>query len=576
MIRQLPDYLVNQIAAGEVIERPASAVKELVENALDSGATEIKVRIADAGKTLIEVIDNGGGIPHDQLHLAVARHATSKLSTDDLDHINYRGFRGEALPSVASACTMTISSRTKDSELGWTFNNSQDSWSTPKPVAIKTGTRILVENLFSRTPARLKFLRSDTSERASIKAVLVHLALSAPDTAIKLIEGSRTLLDLPLSKETRIARLLGNEFSDSNIHYVHQRGEIEVTVFAGLPTLNRATSAGIIFLVNDRPIEDRRLMGVVRAAYRDFIPKGRFPLLLASLKLPSNSLDVNVHPAKTEVRFLDPAAVSAALMGALKFALDKSPAQSSNHLAVSISQRFMGQMSPETEHKQANLSLSGLSKNLKQGSVVELPSSFSNNESHEPLGTPIALLHKTYILAQTNDGFRLIDMHAAHERLVYEGLKIALKKGGIVRQALLFPTIANVSNSEHDALMAMAPNLLNTGVLLESFGSDAVILREVPALLGEKADWQQLVQDLIEISLSDCASNEVEARLNETLATLACYSSIRSGRQLTLTEMDALLRQMEANPASAQCNHGRPTSIGLSLADLAALFERSG
>ena len=657
MIRQLPDHLVNQIAAGEVVERPASVIKELVENALDAGATQIEVSLGDAGKTHMEVRDNGSGMSPDQLALAVQRHATSKMPDGDLNAITTRGFRGEALPSIASVSDFQITARTAEDDNAWVVDNRGNDhqggenrdggWSAPRPTAGQKGTSVRVDNLFRRTPARLKFMRSDTAERTAIKQALIHLGLSAPQVAIKLQEGAKTILDLPVDPQARLGRLLGPDFVEGHIHHQHERGEIAVELLAGLPTLNRTTSTGLIFLVNDRPVDDRRLMGVVRAAYRDFIPKGRFPTLLASLKVPPALVDVNVHPAKTEVRFRDPAGVSAALMGALRNALDQNVRPTSPHLSQALKARFgaaaatvsaanpnanshashsAGTYTPPRPPTaaQTRLALGGQAPLPASSPSAAAPPGFAESpsappplepgpyapggvgagspesgapgaeapgaealqaesfgagaaESDQPLGTPIALLHKTYILAQTQAGFCLIDMHAAHERLVYEDLKAAQSAGQIPRQALLVPEVVTLPEDQVTLLMTAAADLAELGLVIEAFGEDAALIREVPALLANKADWAQMLKDLAEIlgSETEAAQSPLERRMQEALATLACYTSVRSGRALTLPEMDALLRKMEATPASAQCNHGRPTSISLSLTDLERLFERA-
>ncbi len=590
MIRQLPDHLVNQIAAGEVVERPASVVKELVENAIDAGASAIEVRLADAGKTLIEVRDNGAGMSPDQMALAIQRHATSKLPDEDLSAIATRGFRGEALPSIASVSDFTLTSRSLGEDSAWTLSNTGGAWRAPRPSAGPQGTSVRVENLFRTTPARLKFLRSDTAERRAVKGMLISLGLSAPNVTLSLVEDGKSLLALPADPQARLERLLGRDFAEAHVDHRHVRGEIEVRVLAGLPTLNRATSADLYFLVNNRPVEDKRLMGVVRAAYRDFIPKGRFPALLAALSVPAHQVDVNVHPAKTEVRFRDPSAVSAALMGALRAALDQGPAGSSAHLSGTLSQAFARSGAPampsgnlperpsRPRAQQVGLALQSQAPLSPSGSAQapQIPRTPERAASpDQPLGTPLALLHKTYILSQTADGFALIDMHAAHERLVYERLKTQQEGGPVPRQALLVPHIVNLSPERVALLTDAAPDLEGLGLSLEAFGEDAMMVREVPALLAEKADWSALVTDLAEVLESEGVSNPVADRLHEALAMLACYTSVRSGRALTLPEMDALLRQMEADPRSAQCNHGRPTSVKMGLGDLERLFERA-
>ena len=571
MIRHLPDHLVNQIAAGEVVERPAAIVKELVENAIDAGAGTVTVRLRDAGKTSIEVRDDGQGILPDQMRLAVQRHATSKLPDGDLSAITTRGFRGEALPSIASVTDFTLTSRTAQAETAWSINNASGLWSEPKPVAGQKGTLVRADHLFRTTPARLKFLRSDTAERTAIKQAMAALGLSAPQVSLDLLEDGKRLLSLETAPEARLAKLMSADFVNSHTYYEHKRGDMAVQVWAGMPTLNRATGAGITLLVNDRPIEDKRLMGVVRAAYRDFVPKGRFPTLIAHVRLPSAQVDVNVHPAKTEVRFRDPAAASAALMGALRGALDKAQPQTAAPLAQAAMARFTSQMPSAAQSNLAFQSQAPLASTpmLREADAPSL----ETPRTDQPLGTPLALLHKTYILSQTEAGFCLIDMHAAHERLTYERLKAQMAAGPIPRQTLLIPEIVPLKPEQKQTLLEA--NLASLGLVLDSFDGDNLAIQEVPILLAEKANWPELLSDLADVFAEDTGENELEARLNEALARLACYTSVRSGRALTLPEMDALLRQMEADPRSAQCNHGRPTSVTMSLGQLATLFERA-
>ena len=572
--------MVNQIAAGEVVERPACVVKELVENAIDAGARQIEVRLAEAGKTLIEVRDDGLGLACDQLQLAVARHATSKLPQGDLSAIATHGFRGEALPSIASVCDFSLTSRTAESENAWTLHNDGGTWNKPRPSAGPQGTSVRVENLFRTTPARLKFLRSDAAERRAVKSVLISLGLSAPQLVINLMEDGRTLLCLPSCPTVRLERILGRDFSAAHVDHHQRRGEIKVRVLAGLPTLNRATSGDLYFLVNDRPVEDKRLLGVVRAAYRDFLPKGRFPALIAIITVPQGQVDVNVHPAKTAVRFRDPNAVAAALMATLRTALDQGPATSSAHLSRSLTRAFeprapdAGQVGLALQSQAPLPSPTGFTE-MAQPLETPIEAPLETPSPDQPLGTALALLHKTYILSQTEAGFCLVDMHAAHERLVYEQLKAQQARGPMPRQILLVPQVVNLSPERVALLSQAAPDLATLGLGLEAFGAEAVMVREVPGILAEKADYSALVRDLAEVLEAEDAASPLTDRLHETLATLACYGSVRSGRTLTLPEMDALLRQMEADPRSAQCNHGRPTTVKMGLKDLERLFERA-
>jgi len=601
-IRRLPPEAVNRIAAGEVIERPAAAVKELVENALDAGARRIGVRIEAGGIALIQVEDDGCGIPAEELPVALERHATSKLwaaedGAVDLLNIATLGFRGEALPSIGAVARLSIASRARGAAEAWRIvcEGGAVGPVTPSSFAFPAGTLVEVRDLFYATPARLKFLRSPRAEALAVAELLKRLAMARADCAFALDVDGRTSLRLqaeadPLAegRRRRLAAILGAEFAPNSLALDQVRGEARLSGFAGLPTFHRATREQQHLFVNGRPVKDKLLVGAVRAAYQDLLARDRHPVCALFLDLPHEQVDVNVHPAKTEVRFRDPALVRGLIVGALKHAL----ADAGHRAATTVAVGALGSFRPAPQPAWSPpLRPSPVAPRFGYG-VREDARRFAEEEAgfsaptarvepaapvealeQAPLGAARAQLHETYIVAQTRDGMVLVDQHAAHERLVYERFKAMLANGGVKRQALLIPEVVELDEADRERLLERAEDLAQLGLILEAFGPGAVVVRETPALLGQ-VDCPGLLQDLAD-DLSELGSTEaLSGRLDAVLSSMACRGSVRAGRRMTGEEMNALLRQMEATPFSGQCNHGRPTYVELKLADIERLFGR--
>ncbi len=621
-IRLLPPTLVNRIAAGEVVERPASAVKELVENAIDAGASRVDVTLAEGGLSLIAVVDNGRGMKPDELALAVERHATSKLPNDDLLRIAHLGFRGEALPSIGSVSRLRLISRPPGEENAWALSVEGGLKGEPEPAAHPTGTRIEVRDLFYATPARLKFMKSVRSELAAVKDCLDRLGMAWPEVAFSLTEGTRTLLRLsPASGATeaerrlvRLGAVLGGEFASNAVVIDAEREGVHLSGYASLPTFHRGTSTAQYLFVNGRPVRDRLLLGAVRGAYQDFLAPSRHPVVALFFTLAPELVDVNVHPAKAEVRFRDSGLVRGLIVGALKHAL----AEAGHRASTTVSDAALGSFRPESsppmeqrspssyrsasyasyarpfppsatqmrlaEAAQAPFTFSSTSSSESSAEKAPIPTSFGHSApppvnvdesstDHLPLGIARAQVHNTYIISQTPDGLVIVDQHAAHERLVYERMKNALAAGGIARQGLLLPEVVELDEFDATRLAARTDELAELGLVLEAFGPGAVVVREIPALLGD-CDVQGLVRQLAD-DLNEWGETLIlKDRLADVCGTLACHGSVRAGRRLNGEEMNALLRQMEATPHSGQCNHGRPTYIELKLADIEKLFGR--
>jgi DNA mismatch repair protein MutL len=599
-IRQLRSETVNRIAAGEVIERPASVVKELVENALDAGATDIEVVTAAGGLSLVRVTDNGGGMGAADLALAVERHATSKLADDDLFNIATLGFRGEALPSIGSVAHLGVTSRPREAAAAHEIIVDRGAKQAVRPAALNPGTRVEVRELFSATPARLKFLKSERAENMAISEVVKRLAMANPAVAFTLTTGERAGLKLPaqpLGSDghlTRLGRIMGREFLDDALAIDIAREGVRATGFAGLPTLHRPDPGQQFLFVNGRPVKDRLLIGAVRAAYGDLVPKGRYPLLALFVALPPREVDVNVHPSKAEVRFRDAGAVRSLVAGALRAALEAAGHKASTAgglQAISALARSTGvAWAANSNHDgPAFPQRNGMARGFAEGAVdwqapiegLDAPSASSAAAAEpvaaelldRPLGAARAQLHETYIVAQTRDSMVIVDQHAAHERLVYERIKGAMANGGVARQVLLIPEIVELDPDEAAALAEAAGALEKLGLVLEPFGAGAVMVREVPALLGD-TDVSGLVRDLAREALSEGEGSLLLQRLEAVCSTMACHGSVRAGRRLTAEEMNALLREMEATPHSGQCNHGRPTYVELKLGDIERLFGR--
>lgn len=603
LLRRLPSNLVNQIAAGEVVERPASAVKELVENAIDADARRIAVTLKEGGRTFISVVDDGRGMTSEELSLAVERHCTSKLPDDDLGHIRTLGFRGEALPSIASVSRFVLTSRPMGADSAWSLEIEGGAKGTPRPAAHPAGTRVEVRDLFYATPARLKFLKEPRTESGHVADALRRLAMAHPEIAFRLDSEERTLIDLPAANPTllerhdaarleRLAAIMGREFADNALAIDANREGFRLTGFAGLPTLNRPTSQHQYLFVNGRPVRDKLLAGAVRGAYQDFLARDRHPLVALFLEAPPEMVDVNVHPAKTEVRFRDAGIVRGLIVGALRTALSAAGHRASTTVADSA----LGAFRPHTGYSTplpmgsygGGHAGNGFGANVPRGlaeaamqfmSPFDAPSARVEQPTGDiapgnfPLGVARAQLHETYIVAQTDQGVVIVDQHAAHERLLHEKLKTQLQSDGVKRQALLLPEVVEIGEDGARRLVQRAAELAEMGLVIEPFGLGAVVVRETPALLGE-ADIQGLVRDLAD-ELSEMGDHlSLKEKIEDVCGTLACHTSVRAGRRLTVEEMNALLRQMEATPHSGQCNHGRPTYVELKLADIERLFGR--
>ncbi len=616
-IRQLPEATVNRIAAGEVVERPASVVKELVENALDAGARRVDVFTDGGGRRLIRVTDDGSGMTAADLDLAVERHATSKLADDDLVAIRTLGLRGEALPSIGSVARLSIATRHADEPHAWAIEVDAGTKSNVKPAALGEGTRVEMRDLFFATPARLKFLKLDRTEAEAVREVVRRLAMSRPDVAFTLAGEERapqTFAAALLGAAGRLARLgdvLGADFRANAVEIAAERDGVVIEGFAALPTLTRANALGQYLFVNGRPVRDKLLLGAVRGAYADYLPRDRHPVLALFVTLPPPEVDVNVHPAKAEVRFRNAGLVRALIVGALKTALAREgtraattggsatiaafrspPPYSSPASAAGLgggrgwdwrrsaarpldARRFFAPLRSGgfAEGAQAAFDVGAPAADLRSGLIEATDSAPAQELLDHPLGAARAQIHETYIVSQTRDGLVIVDQHAAHERIVYEKLKAALDQNGVARQILLIPEIVEMDEAEVERLVARAGELARFGLVLEAFGPGAVALRETPSLLGE-VDGAGLVRDLAEHLSEWDETLPLERRLMQVASSMACHGSVRAGRRLKPEEMNALLREMETTPNSGQCNHGRPTYVELKLADIERLFGR--
>ena len=606
-IRLLPPNLVNRIAAGEVVERPASVVKELAENALDAGATRIEIALGEGGQALISVTDDGSGMRPEEIELAVERHATSKLPDEDLSHIRTLGFRGEALPSIGAVARLRITSRPKGADSAWTLAVEGGAKGKPEPAAHPFGTRVEVRDLFYATPARLKFLKTPRSELAAAKDTVERLAMAHPGVAFTLTEDGRSILKLPAvsgdaetARAERLAAVLGRDFAAASVAINAAREGMVLSGRAGLPTFNRATATEQFLFVNGRPVRDKLLAGAVRAAYQDVLARDRNAVLALFLDVPPEEVDVNVHPAKAEVRFRDAGLVRGMIISALRHALaaagHRAAAQTlptswaaapqpspgfapldhrPNQGALRLAERVQAPLESPIYSFPAASSAPGLAEaaasyiaeGVVPAEILEAP------PDDLTLGLARAQVHETYIIAQTRDGLVIVDQHAAHERLVFERIQASLDRGGVARQGLLLPEVVELDEAAAARVLARTEELAALGLTIEPFGRGAVVVRETPALLGE-CDVQGLVRDLADELGAWDEALALKDRLGEVCATMACHGSVRAGRRLDVAEMNALLRQMEATPRSGQCGHGRPTWIELKLADIERLFGR--
>jgi DNA mismatch repair protein MutL len=576
-IRRLPAELINRIAAGEVVERPASVLKELVENALDAGAAQVSVRLSAGGLELIEVADDGSGMSPEELRLALERHATSKLPDDAIDRVASFGFRGEALPSIASVSRLRLESRVRDSD-GWLMEIDHGEKIAEGPAALPPGTRIRVEGLFDKVPARRKFLRSPRSEYAACLDAVKRLAMARPDVAFRLDHDGRRILSLqPADAPARVAELLSHELDRHGVGIDCIRDGLRLTGVISLPTFNRGMADQQYLFVNSRPVKDRLLVGALRAAYRDLIARDRHPIAALFVEVPLEEVDVNVHPAKTEVRFRDPQAVRGLIVGGLRHALDEESQRSAAHeqAAAPVMWTTSGSYEPEPGLD------TGIATVREERHLFE-PVTFAPQGRAEPavepvpsypLGVARGQVAATYIVAEAEDGLVIVDQHAAHERLVLERMRVAREGGSVGRQALLIPEVVELEEPGCDRLEGAATELGEMGLDIERFGPTAILVRAVPAALG-KTNVFGLLHDLAAEIAELGGPLSLRDKLDHVAATIACHGSVRAGRVLSVAEMNALLREMEVTPRSGQCNHGRPTWVKLGHSEIERLFGR--
>ncbi|KEJ97349.1 DNA mismatch repair protein MutL [Pseudosulfitobacter pseudonitzschiae] len=601
VIRQLDEGAINRIAAGEVVERPASAVKELVENALDAGARRVTIDIADGGKTLIRVTDDGCGIAGHDLALALSRHATSKIDGSDLLNIHTFGFRGEALPSLGAVGRLSIASRVPGAE-AFQIKVEGGAMGKVRPVALNAGTVVTLGDLFYATPARLKFMRTDRAEAQAITDIIKRLAMAEPFVRFELRDISndspRTVFvaeaqtgDMFDALHGRLATVLGREFADNSLAIDAEREGLHLTGYAALPTYSRGSAVAQYLFVNGRPVRDKLLVGALRGAYFDFLSRDRHPAAALFLDCDPTLVDVNVHPAKSEVRFRDPALARGLIVSALRHALAGAGHRASSTVAGGVIEAMRpegaGADTPRVyQMDRPSLGLraapyqtpqpSGFAEMARDYSgQVAAPEPVAESDPQDlPLGTARGQVHENYIIAQTATGMVIVDQHAAHERLVYEKLKRQMAENGVAAQALLIPEIVELSNGDCARLLDLAEDLARLGLGIEAFGGGAIAVRETPAILGE-VNAEAMIKDILD-ELDDMGSSQtVQVRIEAILSRVACHGSIRSGRWMRAEEMNALLREMEATPHSGQCNHGRPTYVELKLADIERLFGRT-
>ncbi|MBQ8784742.1 MAG: DNA mismatch repair endonuclease MutL [Alphaproteobacteria bacterium] len=607
-IRILPNNLVNQIAAGEVIERPASVVKELVENAIDAGATSVEVTLVDGGKSLISISDNGKGMNENDLMLAIERHATSKLPDDDLFHINFLGFRGEALPSIASVAKLSITSRTADSENAWKIEVLGGEVKSPVPVAANKGTTVEVRDLFYATPARLKFLKTGASETAQCVDIINRIALANPTISFYLYDDKKKRIALNScqgelfdARLKRISDVMGREFGENSLLIDAQKDELTISGFVSLPTYSKANSLSQYLFVNNRPVRDKTLLGALKAAYQGVLEIGRYPVCALFFDISPDLVDVNVHPTKAEVRFYDNNAVRGLLISAVRNAISKGSMETAQLTDWDkiIEKDIKNADFPKEntmflrENVRVDCSLpqshslyrptAPIRRKIDSNIIPEMNNIFSvkteevadiSENDVGVLGQAKAQFHNTYIISQTEDSIVIVDQHAAHERIVMEKFKSALAtKDKTQTQMLLIPEVVDLSLSEKNALLENAEQMAGLGLIVEEFGSTAIIVREIPAIIGD-CDVKTLIHNLAEQIQEWGKDFALEEKINHICATMACHGSVRAGRSLNLAEMNRLLREMENTPNSGQCNHGRPTYVELKLKDIDKLFHR--
>jgi DNA mismatch repair protein MutL len=595
VLRRLPESLINRIAAGEVVERPAAVVKELVENALDAGASSIEIVLRDGGQSLIRITDNGKGMTRDELPLAIERHATSKLPDEDLWNIQSLGFRGEALPSIGAVSRLTMTSRAIGSDQAWQIVVEGGEITPARPASLTQGTQIDVRDLFFATPARLKFLKTVRTENDYAREAIERLAMAHHHVNFVIQEDDKRSIRFQSTTELspRLAAILGGEFIESAVPVLAQREGVSLSGYAGLPTFHRPTARMQYLFVNGRPVRDKVLLSAVRGAYGDVLPSGRYPAVVLFLTVPPREVDVNVHPAKAEVRFRD----SNAVRGIIVTSIRKMLEQAGQFTASTLAPQALGMLKVEGSHPFDDRNVlpirevgfspsnwarpsSGATGARRTHLLAEAPLSArpiatdtERPDSVGRLGAAVAQVHGTFIIAQTQDSVVIVDQHAAHERIVYEKMKRSLDDGSIKRQILLIPEVIDMDETSIGRLLTRTEQLAELGLVIETFGLNSILVREIPALLG-KTDIKSLLVDLAEELAEYDDARRLRDRLEEVCSTMACHGSVRAGRALNADEMNALLRQMEQSPNSGQCNHGRPTYVELKKTDLEKLFDR--
>ena len=578
-IKKLPDNLINQIAAGEVIERPSSALKELIENSIDAGASKISISLSEGGKTLIEVIDDGMGMNLHDLKMCLERHATSKINDGDLVHINSLGFRGEALPSIGSIANLVIESYDKLKDEAWQIsiiNNKKNI----EPSLIRFGTKVTITDLFLKVPARLKFMKTNATEIRYCKEVVKHLAMSHPKITFSLTIDSKIIFNWEKSEKAdfegtknRLYQVMGEDFIKSSVSVHIERDGLILAGMAGMPTLNRNTGREQYLFVNNRPVKDRNLIGALRGAYKGLIEHNRFPVAVLFLDILSQDVDINVHPAKVEVRFKDSGKVRSIIVSGVRKALEKAGLNT----ASEISNALIDKMSFDEQvinDNSNNINLKNINLSPSSRFAENIDSESFNNQRTYPLGSAIAQAHGTYIISETENGLILIDQHAAHERIVLEKIREGFLNSNIQKQILLIPEVVELSGDHFEVIIKYKDSLIKLGLVIEEFDNNAIVIREHPAIL-DKVNFSILIKDIAEEIIDFGSEFVLSERLDNICGNMACHSSIRSGRLLLTSEMNALLREMEVTPNSSQCNHGRPTFIKLSVTDIEKLFGRT-
>jgi DNA mismatch repair protein MutL len=581
-IKKLPENLINQIAAGEVIERPSSALKELIENSIDAGSTEISIYLSDGGKALIEVVDNGKGMTRDDLNMCLERHATSKINDGDLMRIASLGFRGEALPSIGSIANLCIESYDKSKHEAWKIsiiNNKKHL----EPSIIRFGTKVTITDLFFKVPARLKFLKTNGTEIRYCKEVVKHLAMSHPKISFTLTIDSKKIFYWDKSEKNnfegtknRLNQVMGEDFINSSVSVEMERDGLMLAGMVGMPTLNRNTGREQYLFVNNRPVKDRNLIGALRGAYKGLIENNRFPVAVLFLDIIPQDVDINVHPAKAEVRFKDSAKVRSIIVSGVRKSLESAGLNTATEISNALIDKmsFSTKSINEINYDSNNLDLNNINIPPSSRFTENFDSDSFEKKKTYPLGSAIAQAHGTYIIAENDNGIILIDQHAAHERIVLEKIRAGFLNSNIQKQILLIPEVVELNEDHFDVIIKQKDNLLKLGLSLEQFDTNTILIREHPAIL-DKVNFSTLIKDIAEEIINFGSEFILSERLDNICGNMACHSSVRSGRLLLTSEMNALLREMEVTPNSSQCNHGRPTFIKLSVKDIEKLFGRT-